>query len=426
MARTAGPAVYRVGLWVLFLLLTSVGSPGAAANRVVYFYNWYGSDPQEPVFQRAIAEFREAYPDIELELVRGGSVSGQSPTDRLIAMIAAGNPPDVLSFERSIIIEFAAKGILRPLDRDLGSLADEFVPGALQEVIYRGETYGVPWGTDIRGLFWNKADFAESGLDAELAPATMEELDAMAARLTRADGDGKFTKVGFVPWLGNWYGVGWLYTFGGEIFDAESVRPRVNTPNHVRAMEWIQEYGQRFPYDVVAAAISGKSGNTFYDRTVSMLPNWNGYANLIQMADPTIEFWAGAMPHPPYGQNGTWMGGYSHVMLSAARNPEGGVTLLKWVSRPEVEVDLFRSTGSLPTRWSALAEIGDELSPTDAILVQQIDVAWGRPPLWFPPFLNSIQDAMTRVARLETSPQDALDEAQRKLEIDFAEILGVE
>lgn len=423
--RKAGPAVLGAGLLVLFLLV-GVGSPGAAADRVVYFYNWYGSDPQEPVFQRLIAEFREAYPNIELELVRGGSVGGQSPTDRLISMIAAGNPPDVLNFERSIVTEFAAKGILRPLDHDLGSLADEYVPGALQEVIYRGETYGVPWGTDIRGLFWNKADFAEGGLDAELAPATMEELDAMAGRLTRTDGDGKFTKIGFVPWLGNWYGVGWLYTFGGAIFDAENVKPQVNTANHVRAMEWIQEYGQRFPYDVVAAAISGKSGNTFYDRTVSMLPNWNGYANLVQMADPTIEYWAGEMPHPPYGQNGTWMGGYSHVMLSSARNPQGGVTLLKWVSRPEAEVDLFRTTGSLPTRWSALAEIGDELSPTDAILVQQIDVAWGRPPLWFPPFLNGVQDAMTRVARLQTSPQDALDEAQRKLEIDFAEILGAE
>lgn len=405
-------------------LLMVASAFSAMAGKVVYFYNWYGSDPQEPVFMKLIEEFRAAHPDIEVELVRGGSVSGRSPTDRLISMIAAGNPPDVLNLERSIAPEFAAKGLLRSLDHDLGSVESEFVPGAMQEVVYRGSLYGIPWGTDIRGLYWNKADLAEAGLDPERGPATMEELDDMAANLTRTDGDGKFSKIGFVPWLGNWYGVGWLYAFGGEIYDAENVKPRVNTPNHIRGFEWIQDYGQRYPYDVVASTISGKSANTFYDRTVSMMANWNGFARLVTQADPTIDYWVSELPHPDYGHNGTWMGGSSHVIPSAARNPKDAVTLLKWMTNKEAEIALFRETGSLPTRWSALAEIRDELAPTDAILVQQTDVAWGRPPLWYPPFYMKAANAMTSVARLENSPKEALDEAQRLLEIDFAEILG--
>ncbi len=418
--------VKRHGMVVVALLLSLLvfGALSASAGKVVYFYNWYGSDPQEPVFQELIESFQKAHPEIELELVRGGSVGGRSAIDRLIAMIAAGNPPDVIHLERSNVSEFAAKGLLRELDRDIGAIDEAFIPGAMQEVLFKGATYAVPWGTDIRGLFWNQADLSEGGLDPMSGPATLDELDEMAAKLTRTDGDGKFTKLGFIPWLGNWYGVGWLYTFGGDIYDRENVAPRVNTPNHVRGFEWIQEYGQRYPYDVVAAAISGKSGNTFYDRTVSMMAHWNGYTNLVRTADPSIELWAGELPHPEYGHNGTWMGGYAHGMGSSGRNPQEAVKLLNWLTREEAEVALFRETGSIPTRWSALAEIRDELSPTDAILVQQTDVAWGRPPLWHPPFYTKAANAMTAVARLEQSPQEALDEAQRLLEIDFTEILG--
>lgn len=409
-------------LAVAIMMLTGLSQ--AAKREVTFFYNWYGSDGFDDLSLKLVDEFEAAHPDIDVKLVRGGTVNGQSPTDRLVALIAAGTPPDVVHFERSIVTEWAAKGLLLPLEHYLPSIEEKFIPGAMQEVLYKGSVYGVPWGTDIRGLFWNKADFEASGFDAEQGPATMSDLDSMAAKLTRPDGEGGFSKVGFVPWIGNWYAVGWLYTFGGDIFDAEKIRPRVNTPNHIRGFDWIQEYGQRYPYDVVGAALKGKSYTTFYDRSVSMMAHWNGFGNLVKKADPNLEFWAGELPHPAYGTNGTWLGGQAYVVPKASKNPDDAVTLLKWLTRKEVEVELYRVGTRIPTRWSALAEIQDDLTPTDAILLKQSDVAWGRPPLWYPPFYTKTAEAMRKVARLEASPKDALDEAQRLLEIDFKEILG--
>ncbi len=409
----------------LVALLVAVGVMTASAGKVVYYYNWYGNDSQESTFQTLMERFRAEHPEIEVELIRGGTVSGSSPTDRLISMIAAGTSPDIVHFERSIGSEFAARGLLHPLDGELASMVEtEYVPGAAQELLYRGKVYGVPYGTDIRGLFWNAADFAEAGLDPERGPATIEELDQFAAQLSRTDGDGKYSKIGFVPWYGNWYAVGWLYTFGGDIYDAENVAPRVNTPNHIRGFEWIQEYGELYPYDVVGASVSGKSQNDFYGRTLSMMAHWNGQANLIRQADPSLDFNVGEVPHPSYGHNGTWLGGQAHVIPATAKNKEDALTLLRWLSTGDAEIELYRNVGSLPTRWSALAEISDELTPTDAILVQQTDVGWGRPPLWFPQFYNHTRDAMIKVARGETSAKEALDEAQRLLELDFEEILG--
>ena len=415
-------------LSAVLLLLVAVAFPlsgaDAAQRQVVLFYNWYGSEGFDELTLALVDEFERIHPEIDVELVRGGTVDGRSPNDRLLAAVAAGTAPDVVHFERSIVIEFAAKGLLTPLGRLIPGVEEAFIPGAVQEVVYKGEVYGIPSGTDIRGLFWNQADFASAGLDEARGPASMDELDALAAKLTRANAEGGFDKVGFVPWLGNWYAVGWLYTFGGDIYDAENNRPRVNTENHVRAFEWIREYGQRFPYDVVTAAISGKSPNTFYNQTVSMIAHWNGWANLVRQADPNISFWVGEVPHPAYGTNGTWLGGQAYVIPSAARNLTDAVSLLNWLTREEVEVELYREGTRIPTRWTALERIRDELAPTDALLLAQADVAWGRPPLWFPPFYNRTTEAMVKVARLEEAPPAALDEAQRLLEIEFAEILG--
>lgn len=412
--------------FLLLLALALAGVAGAQQKReVVFLYNWYGTEGEvEDLFQELVAEFEREHPDIKVEMIRGGTVANVGNIDRLMSLIAAGTPPDIVHFERSIVIEFAAKGYLRPLDDWVGNIEGEFVPGAVQEVVFKGKTYGIPSGTDIRGLFWNKDDLAEAGYDVNRGPATIEELDAMAQRLTRADGDGGFSRLGFIPWVGNWYSVGWLYTFGGNIFDPVNIKPRVNTPNHVRGYEWLQDYAQRYPQGVVAATFAGQTDTTLYGQRLSMIANWHGWANLVRQAVPTLELGVGEVPHPEGGSNGTWLGGQAYVVPQSARNPDDARMLLDWMTRKEVEVAQHRIGFRLPTRWSALAEIQDELSEIEAILLRQSDVAWGRPPLWHPPFLTAANAAQSKVISLQASPQAALDEAQRELEHIFADILG--
>lgn len=404
---------------LLMLLSYSVG----AKEKVVYFYNWPGSNLSEQMFLDLISEFEHQHPHIEVELIRGGGAAGQTALTRLVTLILSDISPDVVHFERSTIVEFAAKGLLRPLNLDMEIIKQAYIPGAIQEVVYNGHLYGLPWSTDIRGLFWNQGDFNETGLNKNQGPETIEELDEMARKLTRTNAVGGFDRLGFVPWRGNWNAPGWLYAFGGAIYDPDSMKPRVDTENHRRAFEWIEGYAMRYPNADVSATFRGKSINSFYEGALSMVASWNGFARSIEAVDPTIEFWAGEVPHPDYGTNGTWMGGYSHVIPSNAKNPDAAMTLLMWLSSDEAEVERFRQGGGLPTRWSALTKISHELSPTDAILANQTNVAWGRPPLWHPPFITALNEAQSKVVSLSASPKEALDEAQRLLEVEFEEVL---
>ena len=68
---------------------------------------------------------------------------------------------------------------------------------------YRGSLYAIPTTPATTALHWNKKLFREAGLDPDSPPRTIEELDAVAQRLTKREG-GKIVQVGVLPAVPGW------------------------------------------------------------------------------------------------------------------------------------------------------------------------------------------------------------------------------
>lgn len=407
----------RIGMLGVFIALAGLCAVPSVLAKVLYQYNWYAEDVVDPVYLGLVEQFKKEHPGIEVEVLRGGG-----GIDRLVTLIAGGAPPDIVHCERSHIRELAHKGFLQPLDRMVDTpVRKAWLPGTYSEVVHEGLCYGVPWDTDIRGLYWNRDLLGQGGFDDSRAPATLAELDDMARKLTIADGEGRFTQLGFVPWTGNWYAVGWLYTFGGDIYDSVTKLPTVNTPNHVRGFEWIQSYGERYSYAAVSASLGT---DPFYQGRLAMIAHESGQVGIIAARYPYFSYGVGKVPHPEYGCNGTWMGGTAHSIPIGADVTEGTRLLLNWLSRKETQVAWWHQTTRLPTRLDAIALIRSELPLPQRILLAQAEEAWGRPPLWHPPFINQTQAAMADVAALRKSPKAALEEVQALLEVEFTAVFG--
>ena len=76
-------------------------------------------------------------------------------------------------------VEFAAKGQLREFGpAEVGYGADEFWPGALKSVTWKGKTYGVPTNNETMAMIWNAGIFQDAGLDPESPPATWDDVVA--------------------------------------------------------------------------------------------------------------------------------------------------------------------------------------------------------------------------------------------------------
>ncbi|MET9292351.1 extracellular solute-binding protein [Streptomyces sp. NPDC003077] len=90
--------------------------------------------------------------------------------------------PDVVYEDTFLINSDIKAGLLRPLDSYLRGWADweQFQQNAKDAAKGQdGRTYGVPDGTDTRGLWFNKKIFAKAGLPAQWRPRTWDEvLDA--------------------------------------------------------------------------------------------------------------------------------------------------------------------------------------------------------------------------------------------------------
>ncbi|MFC5721293.1 extracellular solute-binding protein [Streptomyces gamaensis] len=90
--------------------------------------------------------------------------------------------PDLVREDTFLINSDIRSGYLRPLDDKLGNWPEwrHYVPGAKTAARAEdGRTYGVPDGTDTRGLWFNKELFARAGLPADWRPATWQDvLDA--------------------------------------------------------------------------------------------------------------------------------------------------------------------------------------------------------------------------------------------------------
>ena len=154
------------------------------AGRLTYWY--FGPNQASPQIEHEIdaqfwAAFAKTYPNIKVTKL---SLDYNTMLDKLRAASLGKAAPMVARLPILWGSEFAAKGMLLPFGpSDVGFGDDEFWPGALKSVTWKGKKFGVPTNNETMALIWNAAIFKEAGLDPEKAPATWEDLVAYSKQI---------------------------------------------------------------------------------------------------------------------------------------------------------------------------------------------------------------------------------------------------
>lgn len=113
---------------------------------------------------------------------------------QLTAQMAAKDPPDLVTMHGGVIADYAAKGLLEPVEpylREAGLAPSTFTSAGLQSVTVNGRMYGLPW--DTHGGLWhvNTKLFAKAGLmrgGKPVLPTSPEELLAQARQFRERTG----------------------------------------------------------------------------------------------------------------------------------------------------------------------------------------------------------------------------------------------
>ncbi|MBC7637435.1 MAG: sugar ABC transporter substrate-binding protein [Acetobacteraceae bacterium] len=214
------------------------------SGRLTYWY--FGPNQASPQIEHEIeaqfwAAFAKTYPNIKVSKL---SLDYNSMLDKLRAASLGKAAPMVARLPILWGSEFAAKNMLMPFSpADVGYGDDEFWPGALKSVTWKGKKYGVPTNNETMALIWNAVLFKQAGLDPEKPPATWDDLVAYSKQIkdrTGKNGYGMVARVNagntpfrFMPQL-------WAY--GGGALDEADANPtyksiQVNSPGAKAALQ---------------------------------------------------------------------------------------------------------------------------------------------------------------------------------------------
>ena len=407
-------------LTALFSALLMLALPASAVTTIRYQYNWYANSRAgyNEAFEAMIDAFNRSQDEIRVE---GFVVPGTD--ERLITSIAAGVAADVVHFELSSVIDFASRGLLEPLDPlyDYESIVREFFPADAAEVVWNGRVWGLPGYTNVRGLFWNADILNAVGLDSERGPQTLQELEELAAKATVVDSDGRITRLGFAPWIGGYYPAGWFWSFGGEIYDAETGMPTLTRQENVEAWHWVQEWAQRYPpgqFNLAATGLSGANGQFVAGTLAAMTAADNTVASLQAVA-PELNFRTGRVPYPPGGRNGTWGGGVGHVIPKGTRHLDEAKRFLHWIANEGQRI-LYEHLGEFPTGVRVAEPIIASLPHDDLRipLFNQVGERNPRPPLWAP-VIRALLREESRIIQMQDTPANVLENLQREFVAEY-------
>jgi multiple sugar transport system substrate-binding protein len=245
----------------------------AGKARAVEIEYWqYTFKERVEAIDELIRQFESANPGITVKHV---NVPYDNYRARIAAAIPAGEGPDVAQLYYGWLDAYIKAGLLQPLPKDAFDTATvdrEFFP-IVRSMKVNGSYYALPTAVRSLALFWNKKLFKEAGLNPDQPPATLDEMVAMARKLTKRDSAGNLLVEGVaVDMAGqdqHWLREGLIRQFGGTPYSPDGKKVTYTSPEGIAAVQWYTDLSLKekvaevgFMTDQVTAFKAGKAGMT--------------------------------------------------------------------------------------------------------------------------------------------------------------------
>lgn len=407
------------------------GDSGSSDSKVTidFWFPW-GGDFQKEFKKQVVDEFEKKYPNIKVKMTFVETTGNTQASDKLLTAIAGGNPPDVALFDRFLIGSWAAKGSLTDLTgyvETSGIASSDYYDGLWAEAVYQDKVYALPWGTDNRGMFYNKTLMKEAGLDPETPPASIEELDAMAAKIFKKGSGGKYDQIGFIPWMNQ----GFLYTqgwnWGGQWEKNGELTP--NDPQIVKALDWMAWYAKTYDIETLTSFSNamGQTGmNPFWSGKVGFVYDGNWILNDLSKYKPKFEWGVAPMPAPGGAEPVTWAGGWSYVIPKGAQHEKEAWEFIKFVAHKEGTL-LWAKRPTAGNDITAMPGVNEELKLGDnanlKVFLDLMPKAYTRPVTPVGAFLwNETFRVQDLAINGKGNAQELLDEVKKNVDAELAKM----
>ena len=177
-------------LWAAVAAAT-LFAPCAGAVEKIEFWTFSMKPRFTPWFEGVVKQYEAQNPDVKIEWI-------DFPWDviqtKLVTRIVAGTPPALVNLNVPWADEYARDGLLTPVDLLIREARASYNPAALEDLTFKGKTYGFPMYSNVAVIAYNGSIFKQAGL--ERGPASLDEQLAFARQIAARTG-----KAGIAPAL---------------------------------------------------------------------------------------------------------------------------------------------------------------------------------------------------------------------------------
>lgn len=360
-----------------------------AAQELSLLHCWGGH--RAPMVEEMVALFEAEHPGVKVNIQL--TSCGASLLETFLTAYAGGVAPDVVMISATNIPATAESGALIPLSPYLereGIGDDTWFPAEIESGRWEGTIYGLPirTGGDANSLMFYNIDMLDAAGIGEV-PQTWDELDAVAKRLVRFDGD-ELVSAAFTPHGGDMPSPGWLASGGGKLFSEDGRQILFAQPEAVAVGEFLHDHFTHYYNGLrnLDSAIGSSQSRRLAAFTTNRLAfNFDGSWNFsfIKEQAPDLRYGVALRPtKEPGGTPGIHANTYHYAIPTGVKHPDLAWELLEWLTLKEETAGKFMI-------------LQDRASPV--IEFSRNPIYWEINPYW-----NVVIEALTRSAQLQMYP----------------------
>ncbi len=363
-----------------------------------------------------IADFQEKYPNVTIELEVTPYAAYR---DKLLVAAKGGNPPDISVVDHIWNPEFAAAGLIIPLDDYLRASSikkDVFFKGAWDTAVYKNKVWGIPMDVGAwEDLYYNVDLFAKAGVSV---PKTWDEWLKVGRKLTvDTNKDGEIDQWGlyllgakseativFIDSL--------IFSNGGKITSDDGTRGLLDSPQVIEAMEFYKKLVEIAPPGVPNAD-QEQSSQYFTTGKVAMetIGEWE-QETIINRA-PDLNWKIASIPVPKRGDTfHATFGGWNFVIYKDSKHKDIAWKFIEFASTEERN---FKMASLTPGRLDAAQKYLSEFKRQPEVIFEIMENAYPRPISPIYPQVSEIQQEMVQDFLLGKSVRQACIDANKKL-----------
>ena len=396
--------------------------PGVTA--IVFWEPFPLDRPQGLLLAEMIRDFEVENPDLMVKTVAKNGYPGIH--DAMLAEMPDGELPDLAVAFPSMIAQYAAAGLVAPLDTyvndpEIGLTDEDLVDifpvylNAAQLPGFGRQIMAFPFVQNAIGMWVNGTLLAQAGWDH--APTTWAEFEQACFDVSARTGVGCYPFVESVTTFN-----AWLYSRGGQQLDNSGQRAAFNSPAGVESLALLRRlidaglaWRPESPYGDYIAFANGQASFAFSSTGNSQLYE-DAYDGALRSGMAPFHWYQTLIPQADPEQPATTLYGASFFVIQGdPAREEAAWRLIRWFTDRDQTARWAAELQAMPVRVSALEVMTETLAAHPFVLAQVEEVLpYGKPEPAVAAELevrDILYTAIVSVTQNLADPQIALDHA---------------